>query len=385
MASDAPAETGLRGRLAGVKRLVVKVGSAVLTDPQGLDQSAIEHLVEQMAKLHAQGKEVILVTSGAVAAGRGLFRSAVGAECLVSKQALSAVGQSRLMHTYDEAFGRRSLVTAQILLTKDDVKDRQRFLNARNTLATLLSWRVIPIINENDTVAVDELRFGDNDTLAALILNLVEAELFINLTSEQGVFSSNPREDPGAEFLEEIDRIEFLDLPVMCSGKTVQGSGGMYSKLLAAKRAAQLGVPTLIAPGREKDILLRGISGEACGTLIHATPRAVSRRKYWFAYNLDPAGTLYVDRGAARALRSGGKSLLPIGITNVEGVFGVGDLVRIVDQEGVHIGAGLSNYKAIDVRRIMGKKGHEAMALLDRAGHVEVIHRDNLLLDAVVT
>jgi glutamate 5-kinase len=380
---DTP-ESSRSSSIAKARRVVIKVGSAVITGDQGLELEVIDRLTGQIAALHDRGLEIILVTSGAVAAGRKMVPLSAGERCLPSKQALSAVGQSRLMHVYDECFERRRKITAQVLLTRDDLRSRERFLNARNTFASLLSWRVIPIVNENDSVAVQELKFGDNDALAGLLLNLVEAELFVNLTSAEGVCDDNPQVNPAARLLPTIPDISALDLEAVCRGKSSLGTGGMYSKLLAARRAAQIGVPTLILSGRAGLALEQAFAGAALGTWIPAGAKAVSRRKFWMAYNLDPAGAIRVDAGAARALLQAGRSLLPAGITAVEGSFGVGALVRIEDQEGKVLGLGLTNYRAADLKRIMGRRSSEIEALLGRCLYPEAVHRDNLLLDAAV-
>jgi len=371
--------------LAKARRVLIKVGSAVLTSPEGLDQRVITRLADQIASLHDRGLDIVLVSSGAVAAGRGVISRLRPDANLPEKQAASAIGQSRLMHAYDEAFERFGKVTAQILLTKDDLRSRARFLNARHTFQTLFSWRAIPVVNENDSVAVQELKFGDNDSLASLLLNMVEADLFINLTSAEGVFEDNPDENPDAGCLECIPEIMALDPGKLCRGKTGAGSGGMYSKLLAARRAAQLGVPTLIVSGKEKFSLEKVFDGEMLGTWIVPQEKSISRRKFWLAYNQEPDGMIRVDAGAANALEQGGKSLLPAGIIELEGSFGVGALVRVVDGEGRPLGVGLTNYKASELRRIMGKKTSEIADILGQCLYPEVIHRDNLLLDVVVS
>lgn len=368
--------------LAKAKRVVIKVGSAVLTSEQGLDLRVITRLVDQMAALHDRGLDIVLVSSGAVAAGRGVISRLHLDSHLPEKQAASAIGQSRLMHAYDEAFERFGKVTAQILLTKEDLRSRTRFLNARHTFQTLLSWRAIPIVNENDSVAVQELKFGDNDSLASLLLNMVEADLFINLTSAKGVFDDNPDDNPAAQCLECIPDILALDPGRLCRGKTGAGSGGMYSKLLAGRRAAQLGVPTLIVSGREKFSLEKVFDGEMLGTWIVPQEKSISRRKFWLAYNQEPDGEIFVDPGAAKALERGGKSLLPAGIVQVNGNFGVGALVRILDQAGRSLGVGLTNYKAAELKRIMGRKSSEIAGVLGQCLYPEAIHRDNMLLDA---
>ena len=370
--------------LGEAKRVVVKVGSAVLAGENGLDLRVVNRLADQLAGLHDRGLDVVLVSSGAVAAGCRVMDSCMVQKGLAYKQATSAIGQSRLMHAYDEALDRYGKVSAQVLLTRDDLKSRERFLNARQTLTQLLAWRVIPIINENDTVAVQELKFGDNDALGALVLNIIEADLFINLTSADGVFDDNPLENPDAKFLECIEDIGALNVAGICKGKTGQGTGGMYSKLLAARRAAQIGVPTLIVSGRIKFALEKVFSGEDLGTWIMPDRKTISRRKFWLAYNLDPAGELVVDDGAARALNRGGRSLLAAGIVEVRGNFGVGALVRVVGKDGSSVGVGLSSYRAVDLRKIMGHNSGEIEEILGQCIYEEAIHRDNFLLDAAV-
>jgi glutamate 5-kinase len=299
------------------------------------------------------------------------------------RQAAAAVGQSRLMHTYDQIFARHNLLSAQVLLTRDDLRSRQRFLNIRNTFTVLLDWGAVPVVNENDTVAVQELRFGDNDCLAGLLLNPVEADLFVNLTSAGGVFSADPHRDPNARLLPCVERVRDLKLDEVCGAKTALGTGGMYSKLLAARRAAQLGVPTLILPGREDRVIARAFAGEELGTWVRPEAQSVSRRKYWLAYQTDPQGEIEVDDGAAKALVERGSSLLPGGVCRVEGSFQPAALVRI-HIRGRTLGVGLSNYSAADLRRIMGRPRIEVAALLGDAHYPEVIHRDNMLLDAAV-
>ena len=398
--------------LREARRVVVKVGSAVLTGPQGLDRAVIENLVMQLACLMQsaqegtqpaltansfQPKQVVLVSSGAVAAGRAALRARAEHQGevppdttgMAGRQGAAAVGQSRLMQHYDLAFAAHGLVSAQVLLTRDDLRSRQRFLNARNTFAELLSWGVIPVVNENDTVSVQELKFGDNDCLASLLVNLVEADLFINLTSAAGVMGSNPQQDPHAAILPCIEAVGQLDLDSMCGGKTSVGTGGMYSKLLAARRVAQLGAPTLILPGRQPDIILRALAQHEdetlLGTWVRPEAHAISRRKFWLAYQSDPAGTIRVDTGAAEALTRKGSSLLPGGVCGVEGNFQRGGLVRVVDNtQDSSLGVGLSNYSAAELKRIMGLKRHEVAAILGDAHYPEVIHRDNMLLDAAV-
>ncbi|SDK93777.1 glutamate 5-kinase [Maridesulfovibrio ferrireducens] len=370
--------------LREAKRIVVKIGSAVLTTSEGINLGLICRLADQLATLHERGVDIVLVSSGAVAAGRKSIPSGQKLRDLPARQAASSIGQSRLMHEYDETFRRFGLVSSQILLTRDDLRHRDRFLNVRNTLSRLLEWRVIPIINENDTVAVQELEFGDNDTLASLILNVVEADLFINLTSADGVFDKNPDQNPDAKKLSHVENIGSLDLDAMCDGKTAVGSGGMFSKMRAAHRAAQLGVPTLILSGKDRMVIERVFNGEDCGTWIVPDEKCVSGRKFWLAYNCDPAGDLIIDEGAQKALMAGGKSLLPAGITAVEGDFKAGELVRVVSKSGKPVAVGLACYGSEDMNKILGHKSDQIESILGKCPFPEAIHRDNLLLDAAL-
>lgn len=369
--------------LESARLVVIKVGSAVLTSEQGLDLRVVNRLADQIAALHDQGRDVILVSSGAVAAGRGFLFTAGEQLSLPEKQAAAAVGQSRLMHSYDEAFERYNKVTAQILLTRDDLRSRHRFLNARNTFATLLESGVIPVVNENDTVVVRELKFGDNDLLASLLLNVVKADLFISLTTADGVYSGNPELDADAEKYACIQDIKDVDIRATCQGSTNSGSGGMHSKLLSARRASQLGVPTLIVSGKVPFVLEKVFAGHELGTWVMPEERAIPRRKYWLAYNLDPLGEVIVDAGARDALIMGGKSLLPIGVQAVQGCFEPGDLIRIVDPNGRELGLGLCNFSSEELSKICGCKSSDIDAILNtRIRHREAVHRDNLLLDA---
>ncbi len=386
--------------LAHARVVVIKVGSAVLTDAQGLSETVLEGLAGQLVRLAApterlpDGRRLVLVSSGAVAAGRTVLAARgrqVDATGLAARQAAAAVGQGRLMQAWDTVFHVHGVPTAQVLLTRDDLRSRQRFLNARNTFAELLQWRVLPIVNENDTVSVSELKFGDNDCLASLLVNLTGADLFINLTSAPGVLAADPQREPDAPVMEHIDDVAALDLGRLCGGKTSAGTGGMYSKLLAARRAAQIGVPTLILPGRAPDVLSHAFapagadSGAAplAGTWVRPAGHAIPRRKFWLAYQSEPAGGVSVDAGAAQALLRKGGSLLPGGVRQVEGAFQKGALVRVL-HEGRSLGVGLSNYSAADLKKIMGLRRHEVAAILGDAHYPEVIHRDNLLLDAAV-
>ncbi len=382
--------------------IVVKVGSAVLTSQNGLDIPILQNLVSQLVFIrslpHLKGnlRKIILVSSGAVAAGKAILHNVSkhiqpDMQHLVAKQAIAAIGQSRLMQQYDTAFGNHNVGTAQVLLTRDVVNSRQRFLNARNTFTKLLDWDIVPVVNENDTICVQELKFGDNDCLSSLLINLIGADLFINLTSAPGVLDKKPELGQETNVIPHINNIHDLDLANLCGAKSAVGSGGMYSKLLAARRTAQLGVPTLILPGKEHDIMRQVFSNKDfiqnkhSGTWISADKQTISRRKFWMAYQSDPSGVVYIDAGAVEALKDKGSSLLPGGICNIEGNFRQGALVRIVNQNDngqINIGVGLSNYAASDIKKIMGRKRHEVAAILSDAHYAEVIHRDNILLDA---
>ncbi len=374
--------------LADARCLVIKMGSAVLTNEQGLHTELLDSLAAQMAAVVRQTKEprrLLLVSSGAVAAGRAVLalRDIHPDRGLASRQGAAAVGQGRLVRAWDDAFARQGMDTAQVLLTQDDFRVHQRLLNARNTFSGLFSWNVVPVVNENDTVSTEGLKFGDNDSLASLLVTLVGADLLINLTSSPGVYAAPPREGTTPEILSVIEDAAKLNLDTMCGGKTTVGTGGMYSKLLSARRAAQRGIPTIILPGREPDILLRAFSGEDVGTWVRPKERAISSRKFWLAYKSAPVGMVSVDDGAAEALLARGKSLLPGGITVVEGGFKKGDLIRVMHR-GQSIGVGVSNYSAADIDRIKGLKRIEVAVALGDAHYPEVIHRDNLLLEAAI-
>lgn len=370
--------------LKNATTLVIKVGSAVLSSGTELNLEVLAGLVSQLAALRKQGRRVVLVSSGAVAAGRtALLPLGVEISGLSGKQAAAAVGQGRLMQHYEQHFASHQVLSAQVLLTREDLRSRERFLNIRNTFSTLLDWGVVPIVNENDTVSVAELKFTDNDNLASLLLNVVEADLFVNLTTIGGVLDKNPLEHEDAAIMPVIDSVRRLNLNLLCGGKTAVGTGGMYAKLLAAGRAAQLGVPTFILPGTQHGVITRAMDGEAIGTWVRPTTRSVSRRKYWLAYQTEAHGSVHIDAGAGEALEQRGKSLLPVGVQRVEGAFKAGHLVRIVC-EGRVLGVGLSNYDATALAGIVGKKRHEVAALLGNAHYPEVVHRDNMLLDATV-
>ena len=362
-------------------RLVVKVGSSLVTNGgQGLDLAALAQWAEQIAGLAKGGKEVLLVSSGAVAEGMQRLGWKRRPKALHELQAAAAVGQMGLVQAYETCFRRFDLRTAQILLTHEDLADRRRYLNARSTLRTLLSMSIIPIINENDTVATDEIRFGDNDTLGSLVTNLVEADALIILTDQPGLFTADPRKDPSAILVREA-RAGDPALEAMAGGAGSDiGSGGMLTKILAAKRAARSGAHTVIASGREPEILKRLASGEAIGSQLVAETPTLAARKQWLADHLQVRGRLLLDHGAAQALAAGGKSLLPVGVHELEGNFERGEVVSCIAPDGREIARGLVNYSAHEARRILRAPTSEIEARLGYEDDPELIHRDNLVL-----
>jgi glutamate 5-kinase len=363
------------------RRFVVKVGSTLVTNRgAGLDASAIARWAGQAAKLRQGGKEFVLVSSGAIAEGIQRLGWTRRPHAMHELQAAAAVGQMGLVQVYESCFRQHGLHTAQVLLTHADLADRQRYLNARSTLLTLLGLGIIPVINENDTVVTDEIRFGDNDTLAALVTNLVEADCLIILTDQQGLYTDDPRRNPEATLVRKAQAGEpRLEEIAGGTGSTI-AKGGMLTKVLAAKRAARSGARTVIASGSEPDVLLRLAAGEAIGTLLSAQTTPLAARKQWLADHLQVAGRLRLDAGAAKALRSGGKSLLPIGVKSVEGEFERGAVLACLSPEGVEVARGLVNYNAQESRRIAGRPSSEIEAILGYVDEPELIHRDNLVV-----
>ncbi len=369
-----------RQYLTKARRVVLKLGSAVVTAPDGLNLPLLQRLVEEIAHLRGKEREFVLVSSGAIAAGCRKLGIATRPAGIPQQQAVAAAGQSSLMLTYEEAFAAHGLKVAQILLTHDDLAARSRFLNARNTLFTLLQWQVVPIINENDTVATDELKFGDNDNLAALICNLVEADLLILLTDIDGLFARDPREDPAAPFIPLIETFDAQLEKAASRRAGALGRGGMTSKLQAAKKAAAAGIPTLIANGLTEGILAQIFAGKEVGTLVLPQTQKLKSRQYWLAYNVTPQGAILVDSGAHQALALHHKSLLPAGIVEVFGGFGKGAPVQLLDPDGRPFAMGLTNYSARDIGRIKGRHTKEIAQSLGYQGYDEVIHRDNLVI-----
>jgi glutamate 5-kinase len=363
------------------RRFVVKVGSSLVTSlGEGLDAPAIARWAEQIAHLHKSGDEVILVSSGAIAEGMQRLGWKRRPSTMHELQAAAAVGQMGLVQVYESSFRGHGLRTAQVLLTHADLADRQRYLNARSTLLTLLALGIIPVINENDTVVTDEIRFGDNDTLAALVTNLVEADCLIILTDQEGLYTSDPRRDAGAQLVRHAEAGDpKLEQMAGGTGSDV-ARGGMLTKVLAAKRAARSGARTIIASGRETNVLQRLASGEELGTLLKTATTPLAARKQWLADHVQVAGRLRLDAGAAQALKARGKSLLPIGVKSVDGEFERGAVVACLDPEGNEIARGLANYGAQESRRIAGKPSNEIEAILGYVDEPELIHVDNLVL-----
>jgi glutamate 5-kinase len=367
--------------LRDARRIVVKVGSSLVTNEgRGLDEVAIGEWCRQMAVLVRDGREIIMVSSGAIAEGMKRLGWSTRPHEIHELQAAAAVGQMGLAQMYETRLRENGLGSAQVLLTHADLADRERYLNARSTLLTLLKLGVVPVINENDTVVNDEIKFGDNDTLGALVANLVEADALIILTDQNGLYTADPRKDTAARFVHEAQAGDpALEAMAGGSGSSI-GKGGMITKILAAKRAAGSGASTVIAWGREPDAMLRLAKGEAIGTLLVAQTAKNQARKQWMADHLQLRGSVTVDAGAARKLREEGKSLLPIGMTAVEGDFARGDVIAVRDERGVEFARGLANYASREARLICRKPSSEFESLLGYAAEPEMLHRDNLVL-----
>jgi glutamate 5-kinase len=367
--------------VARARRVVVKVGSSLVTNEgRGLDHAAVASWAEEIAAANRDGRAIVLVSSGAIAEGMQRLGLRTRPKAIHELQAAAAVGQMGLIQAYEAAFAKFGLHTAQVLLTHEDLADRRRYLNARTTLRTLLELSVIPIVNENDTVTTDEIRVGDNDTLGALVANLVEADVLVLLTDQQGLFTADPRRDATATLVREA-RAGDPALEAMAGGAgTAIGRGGMLTKILAAKRAARSGASTVIACGRDEGILTRLFAGEAVGTTLVAPSGALAARKQWLADHVQLAGRLLLDAGAVKAISRDGKSLLPIGVVGVEGQFERGEVVGCVGPDGQELARGLVNYGAADAARILRRPSAEIEAILGYVDDAELIHRDNLVL-----
>jgi glutamate 5-kinase len=362
-----------------MQRIVVKVGTSVLTGGKpGLDRARMLNIVQQIARLHSEGHEVVLVTSGAVAAGRERLHFPDLSPTLPAKQMLSAVGQSRLMGVYNDLFGIFDVVIAQVLLTREDVSERARFLNARDTLTTLIEHRIVPVINENDTIATEEIRVGDNDNLSALVATLIEADLLILLTDQPGLFTSDPRRDPNAQLIARVEKIDAETFARAGGSITGLGTGGMVTKLQAAQLAARGGVVTVIAAGSAPDVLARVLGGESVGTRFEADAGDIESRKRWLLVERT-RGALHVDAGAARAILDKGASLLPIGVLRVEGTFARGMIVRVIAPDGTPIAHGLTSYDSAAARKLCRVQSAHITETLGYSYGDAIIHRNNLV------
>jgi glutamate 5-kinase len=362
-------------------RLVAKVGSALVTNGgAGIDRSAIARWAADVAALRAKGVEVILVSSGAVAEGMARLGWALRPKAIPELQAAAAVGQMGLVNVYEQAFAAHGLHTAQVLLTHEDLADRKRYLNARSTLTALLKHNVIPIINENDTVTTDEIKFGDNDTLGALVANLIDADVLVLLTDQRGLYTADPRKHPDAQFIS-AGRADDPKYEAMAGGTgTGISRGGMLTKIQAARRAANTGIHTVIASGHEPGVLQRLLDGESVGTLLFAPEASLAKRKSWLADHLQLRGKVTLDAGASRALLHGGRSLLPIGVVAVAGEYERGEVIGCVDESGRELARGLANYSSSETLRIMRKPSSEIESVLGYVDEDELIHRDNLVV-----
>ena len=367
--------------LQQARRIVVKVGSSLVTDEgRGLDAAAIGEWCRQLAALRQQGCEVIMVSSGAIAEGMKRLGWHTRPKEIHELQAAAAVGQMGLVQMYESRLRENQLQSAQVLLTHADLADRERYLNARSTLLTLLQYGVVPVINENDTVVNDEIKFGDNDTLGALVANLIEADLLVILTDQRGLFTADPRKQPDAQLVH-IGQAGDAALEAMAGGAGSSiGKGGMLTKILAAKRAARSGASTVIAWGRESDALQRLTQGEVVGTLLLAPTHKLQARKQWIADHLQMHGAVVVDAGAANKLQREGKSLLPIGMLSVSGEFQRGEVVAVHNEQGQEIARGIANYASTEARRLCRKPSSQFEALLGYVAEPEMIHRDNMVL-----
>jgi glutamate 5-kinase len=367
--------------LQQAKRVVIKIGSSVITSRErGLNLGRIDTLAKEVFQFQKQGRQVVLVSSGAVASGLEPLGLTQRPQDIALKQAAAAVGQSRLMWSYEKAFQPFGLTVAQVLLTHEDLNQRRRFLNARNTLLTLLERGVLPIINENDTVAVEEIQFGDNDMLAGLVAHLIDAQLLIILSDVEGLYTQDPKANPQAELLRVVEEVT-PEIERLAGGTTTaEGTGGMTSKVRAAKQAAAYGVATMVVSGKVPGILARLSSGEKLGTLFLPHPSRLKSRKHWIAYSRRCKGRMYLDSGAVSALLQKGKSLLPSGIVKVDGKFEGGDAVSCLDERGVEVARGLVNYSSREIERIKGIRTTEIEKRLGYKFSDEVIHRDNLVI-----
>ena len=367
--------------LTGVRRIVIKIGSRVLaSSARGLNSRRMMSIVKEIATLRQEGYEIVIVSSGAIVAGMKELGLSSKPKSIPLKQAAAAIGQSRLIQMYERSFSRFGIKAAQILLTRDDITDRRRFLNARNTLITLLSYGVVPVINENDTVAIDEIKFGDNDLLSGLVTNVIDADLLIILSDIEGLFTEDPSVHPGAKLIPLVDDIN-KDIEASAGdSRTIEGTGGMASKVQAAKKVSGYGIPAIIMNGKRTGLLIRAMKGCNVGTIFLPKKSRLASRKHWIAYALPASGHLILDNGAKDALLLRGRSLLPSGILDIKGHFEAGDAITCEDEQGKAFAKGLTNYSAREIEKIKGKKTGDIAAILGYKDYDEVIHRDNLVI-----
>jgi glutamate 5-kinase len=364
--------------VSNVKRALIKIGTGVLAGTDGLDLNIVEQLVDEMVQLRSKGIQIVIVTSGAIASGKHRMGITGKLKSMPQKQACAAIGQGRLMRIYSNAFGKHSVYVAQILLTMSDLTDRTRFINVRNTLSRLMDWNVVPIINENDTVSVDEIKFGDNDHLAAMIANIIQADILINLTNTEGLFDRNPAGKQRAKLIKLVHEITDEIESMATAEADPLGMGGMRSKVIAAQKVTACGIPYIIARGKTKGILADVFAGKEKGTLFLPSPQPLTSREYWIAFTLKSRGKLFLDDGARNAIVNQGKSLLPSGIIRVEGDFNVGDPVICIGTDGKAFAKGLVNFNSADIQKIQGLKTAKIEQVLGHKDYDEVIHRDNM-------
>ncbi len=370
-----------REEIQKAKRIVIKIGTSVLTQKgKDLHIPTFERLSREMGRLIQKGLELVLVSSGAIAAGKNRLKIKNSEWTIPQKQAAAAIGQSRLMQTYEQSFAKQRIQLAQILLTQNDLADRTRFLNAKHTLSTLLKNKVLPIINENDSVIVDEIKVGDNDNLSASITSLIDADLLILMTDTEGLYEGNPKTNPQAKLIEIVDQMDQKIFNLASDQAGELGVGGMATKVKAAEKAISFGVPTIIANGFREGILDLILKGESVGTLFVPQKNRLASRKHWIIHTLKPKGSLQIDSGAKKALLESGKSLLPSGILKIKGNFSIGDAVEILDEKNLSLAQGLVSYDSKELEKIKGKNTSEIESILGYKYYDEVIHRDDLVL-----
>jgi glutamate 5-kinase len=366
--------------LKNARRIVIKAGSGILTGNDGFNNTVINSLTNDICDLRSRGIEVILVSSGAIAAGMKKMGYEKKPDGISEKQAMAAIGQSRLMMAYEKVFGRHGVTVAQILITRDDLNNRRRYLNARNTIFTLLSWGIIPIINENDTVVIDEIKFGDNDNLSAMVANMTESKLLAILTDIDGLYDDDPRKNKNARLIPFVNKIGSSHFQSANSVPGALGTGGMASKIAAARKATLKGIPVIITNGYTKNIIRKIMKGEETGTLFLPQTKAVCGRKHWIAFTRAIKGKIIIDDGAVKALIKNGKSLLPSGVIGVSGRFNRGDSVQIVDRNGNETAVGMVDYSHSELEKIKGLNSRKIEEVLGFKHNDEIIHRDNLLI-----